>query len=193
MTSSRDSILAAIRKNTGTRYDKPELNINGITWPDKLAHFSEVLEAAGGEAVVLEEGQTVDDVIKRLFADAKSIASNLPDVKSATFNPDKAEDPHELNQIDLSVIKGEFAVAENGAVWITKNVRHKAVYFVSTSLLVLVDRKRIVNNMHEAYKEVGDASYDYGLFMSGPSKTADIEQALVFGAHGPMRVVVLFV
>ena len=47
--------------------------------------------------------------------------------------------------------------------------------------------------MNEAYRRLADADYDYGVFMSGPSKTADIEQALVFGAHGPIRVTVVLV
>lgn len=45
--------------------------------------------------------------------------------------------------------------------------------------------------MHEAYKRVEGTDYKYGFFVSGPSKTADIEQALVFGAHGPMNVLVV--
>ena len=44
---------------------------------------------------------------------------------------------------------------------------------------------QIVHNMHEAYERVTVGGSSLGLFMSGPSKTADIEQSLVIGAHGP--------
>ena len=59
------------------------------------------------------------------------------------------------------------------------------------ALVILLDRNELVNNMNEAYRRLAEADYDYGVFMSGPSKTADIEQALVFGAHGPIRVTVI--
>lgn len=99
--------------------------------------------------------------------------------------------PRELDNTDLAIVEGHFGVAENGAVWITRQVKHKALYFISNSLVLLIDRNSIVNNMHEAYKRTENMTYDFGAFISGPSKTADIEQALVLGAHGPVGVLVM--
>lgn len=88
-------------------------------------------------------------------------------------------------------MEGRFGVAENGAVWITQQVKHKALYFIPTGLVIIIDKDDLVNNMHEAYRRVEGDDYKFGFFVSGPSKTADIEQALVLGAHGPVNVLVI--
>lgn len=189
--SSRNDILSAIRNHTGKRYDLPELTLEAITYEDKVAQFSDALKAAGGKAVLLQSGDDINEIIRRHFPDATRIASNLPGISCATFNPDDLTDPRELDNTDLAVVEGHFGVAENGAVWITRQVKHKALYFISNGLVMLVDRDSIVNNMHEAYQRTESAEYDFGVFISGPSKTADIEQALVLGAHGPVGVLVI--
>ena len=115
----------------------------------------------------------------------------MTEVTCATLNPDEVERAQDLNGVDLAVVSGEMGVAENGAVWIPQTVRHKLLYFIAEALLIVVDRNRLVNNMHEAYAALKTASYPYGVFISGPSKTADIEQALVMGAHGARKVLVV--
>ena len=80
------------------------------------------------------------------------------------------------------VVEGEFGVAENGAVWISE---YKKELFLSENLAIKV--KEIVPTMHEAMQKINSP----GVFISGPSKTADIEMFLVFGAHGAKRVGVI--
>ena len=189
--SSRNDILAKIRQNTGTRYEMPKIELDAITYDDKIAHFSEVLSQAGGKAIELKDSEDVNGVIRREFPNAQRIASNLEEISCATFNPDSLENPKELNGTDVAVVRGEFGVVENAAVWLPKQVRHKGLYFISNAMVILLDKTKLVNNMHEAYALNVKGGYDYGVFMSGPSKTADIEQALVFGAHGPIQVVVI--
>lgn len=188
---SREEILGNIRKNTLFSFEKPSYEIDSIKYEDKLQAFCDMLKVAGGQPVFMSPDDDLDKLISRLYPDAKRIASNLPDVKCAVYNPDEIENSRELKNTDLSVVSGAFGVAENGAVWIPLNVKHKALYFISESLVILLDKREIVHTMHEAYKRISGERYGYGLFMSGPSKTADIEQALVFGAHGPMSVSVV--
>lgn len=189
--NSKESILERIRSHTGTSYEKPEITLDAIIYEDKIKQFSESLKAAGGEAVVLQPGEDIDKLIRQYFPDAKCIGSNLPEITCATFNPDTLSDPRELDHTDLAVVTGRFGVAENGAVLVTQEVKYKALYFISTGLIILINKEDIVNNMHEAYQRVEGNNYNYGVFISGPSKTADIEQALVLGAHGPMKVLVI--
>ena len=171
--SSKNDILSAIRRHTGKRYDMPELTLDAITYEDKILQFTDSLKAAGGQVVLMQPGDDINDIIRHHFPDAIRIASNLSSITCATFNPDDLDDPRELDNTDLAIVEGHFGVAENGAVWITRQVKHKALYFISNSLVMLIDRNSIVNNMHEAYKRTENMTYDFGAFISGPSKTAD--------------------
>ena len=189
--SSKENILKRLAAAGMPEYAYPDFGYESQHFDDTAAVFAERLAEAGGKAVRMSAGETLDDIVRRCYPDARTIASALPEVALATVNPDKAEDPRELLDIDLGVVAGAFGVAENGAVWIPQDVRHKALYFGVTALMVVIPRDALVDTMHEAVvrPEVGD--FAYGCFMSGPSKTADIEQALVFGAHGPMSVTVV--
>ena len=136
--------------------------------------------------------ERIASIVRRTYPEARRIASNLPEAAScATFNPDELEDPRDLAGTDVAIVRGAFGVVENGAVWIPRAFRHKAMLFIPEALVILLDRKQIVCNMHEAYARKDFDTYDFGSFIAGPSKTADIEQALVIGAHGPRDVSVI--
>lgn len=201
--SSREDILQNIRRNTRVRYERPdlaELEENALTYPDKVTQFCAIMKQMGGEAVVLTSEDDINEVIKSRYPNAKRVASNMKEVATgekiqlitcATFQTDDVASPAELDGTDLAVVDGRIGVCENGAVWLQQDVEQRAVYFISEALVILLDRKNLVNNMHEAYKRIDTGEYGYGVFVSGPSKTADIEQALVMGAHGPRSVTVI--
>ena len=56
--------------------------------------------------------------------------------------------------------------------------------FLSQHLIVLLDPKQIVPDMHAAYRRVRLHETAFGCFMMGPSATADVEATLVHGAQG---------
>lgn len=191
--SSREEILANIRKNTQRRFDNPKWEIKTTTYPDVIDKFCEISRAVGGEVILLSKGEDINAVIRRTYPDAERIASNLDEVTCATFDPDEMDRAQDLDGTDVAVVVGEIGVAENGAVWIPQTVKYKALYFIAENLVILLDRNRIVSNMHEAYEKIKNEKYEFGTFISGPSKTADIEQALVMGAHGARGVLVILV
>lgn len=189
---SKEDILANIKQNIKHIYDMPDITtLQAIQYTDKVSQFIEMVQFVGGNVIELQDSENINQKIQELYPDARSIASNIPEISIATINPDQIETPYELNGTDLAIIQGEIGVAENACVWIPQNVKEKAVYFISENLVILLDKKNIVDNMHEAYRQIELNELGFGVFISGPSKTADIEQALVIGAHGAKGVTVI--
>jgi len=192
--SSKEDILKKYRANIRQQFDMPDLSdIKAITYPDPLLQFMNMTKSVGGNAIEVESGRDINELIRELYPDAKEIASNLPEITIATRNPDTVGRARDLNGTDVGVIRGKFGVAENGCIWIPQQMKEKAVCFISENLIILLPKSQIVNNMHEAYKRIEfDKTYDgYGTFISGPSKTADIAQVLVMGAQAARSVTVL--
>ncbi len=189
---NKEDLLAKIRANIHTTYDMPSFDdMKGVQYADPLKQFVEMSKTVGGKVVELEKGQDINEVIKNCYPDAKVIASNLPEVTIANRNPDTVDEANDLNGTDVGVVRGVFGVAENGCIWIPQTMKEKAMCFISEYLVIMLDRKQIVNNMHEAYQRIEFNSYGYGCFISGPSKTADIAQALVMGAQAARGVTVV--
>ena len=89
---------------------------------------------------------------------------------------------------------GVFGVAENGAVWVdATRLRHRGLLFLTESLVLVIDGRNIVPDMESAYARIDFSRVRSGYFISGPSKTADIEQCLVIGAHGAKTLMVVVV
>ena len=192
--SSKEDILKKYRANVRVKFDMPDLSdIKAITYPDPLLQFMNMTKNVGGNAIEVEKGRDINELIRELYPDAKEIASNLPEITIATRNPDEVGRANDLNGTDVGIIRGMFGVAENACVWIPQQMKEKAVCFISENLVILLDKKQIVNNMHEAYRRIEFNDYGYGTFISGPSKTADIAQVLVMGAQAARSATVLLI
>ena len=190
--SSKEDILKKYRANIREQFDMPDLSdIRAITYPDPLLQFMNMTKSVGGNAIEVEEGRDVNELIRELYPDAKEIASNLPEITIATRNPDEVGRARDLNGTDVGIIRGSFGVAENACVWIPQQMKEKAVCFISEHLVILLKKSEIVNNMHEAYRRIQFNDYGYGTFISGPSKTADIAQVLVMGAQAARSATIL--
>ena len=117
----------------------------------------------------------------------------MPGIPSRNVDLSAIEDPHDLEGIDVAVIPGKFGVAENAAVWIPGETLtpHRAIFVIAQHLILVVPANEIVDNLHQAYERIHWSPKSFGIFISGPSKTADIEQSLVIGAHGARSCTVI--
>jgi L-lactate dehydrogenase complex protein LldG len=192
---SRRAILDALRRAQPPESPAPDLSALGAPLPDPSARVGEAVAAVGGTLVRVREAAA-------LAAEVAALASRLGAVRVASAVPgvpgnvslDDLPDPHALEGIGLAVLAGAFAVAENGAVWVpTAGLRHRGVFVVAEHLALVVPAAEVVPDLHEAYRRIAFPGAGFGTFIAGPSKTADIEQALVIGAHGPRSCTVFLV
>ena len=187
--ASRDEVLRAIRAHRpAAAVGLPELAGGGLRYTDRARQFAVMLESVGGRCVFVADLAEVNRelALTAEYTAARKVVSLVGGVGAGNVDLERIEGPHELADVDFAIVPGRFAVAENGAVWVTdEGVRHRAVFFIVQHLALVVPAGEILDNMHQAYERLSFAGPGFGVFISGPSKTADIEQSLVIGAHGP--------
>lgn len=193
--NSRQRILAALRDRSRDPALLPAVDDGRIMYDDPCRQLLAVAADVGAESMVVASADQVGAALEQIAAyrQAHNVCALLPNIGRSNIDPQTLDDPHALPQIDFAVVPAAFAVAENGAVWVTdEGVHHRAILFLAEHLALVVPQREIVHNMHEAYERLAFEAGRFGVFISGPSKTADIEQALVIGAQGP-RSLTLFV
>lgn len=103
----------------------------------------------------------------------------------------RAEPPPDT---DRALFQGVLGVAESGAIWVVpRTTEARQQLFLAEQVTVVLHVEAIVETLHEAYAQLDVAASPFGCFVCGPSKTADIEQTLVVGAHGPLALTVRLV
>ncbi len=189
--NSREKILAAVKNNQPALQELPQvMYAEAIRYEDRYIQFTTVLKAIGGTAVEITGTKEIVDYVNYTFTSHQNFVTTIPGLDGINMLDEKL-DPHVLENIELAILNAKFGVAENGSVWITdEEMRIRALPFICQHLSVVLNKIDIVNNMHEAYRQIGNNNYEFGVFIAGPSKTADIEQSLVLGAHGPKTMTV---
>lgn len=183
--NSRETILETIKINQPQYAELPVIDLSAvIQYDDIVGQFKTTLEGIGGKV------EFVDDItiLKNKLATEKSadeFVLNTIDDLGETDKQVVSFTATQLEKLERAYIKGTVAVAENGAVWVYETqMINRLLPFICQHLVLIIERKDIVATMHQAYQKIDVAKEGFGVFIAGPSKTADIEQSLVIGAHG---------
>jgi len=195
MTDTRRLILDRLKEHAITgdtsypAYSHPHAGIS-----DLRRSFQSVIESVGGECRFVADLEAARKAVSgsEILTAAKTICSHVKEVAEGNFDAEAKADAHQCADVDLTIVRGELGVAENGAVWVNADpLRHRALLFLSENLILVIEGRDIVPDMESAYARIDFTRLRSGYFISGPSKTADIEQCLVIGAHGAKSLLVL--
>ena len=189
---SKEKILSAIKANKPDQNPLPALPEFPYS-SNLVEQFQESIALNGGNAIVVKEINEIQSYLQEHFSDTQMLLSLANEV-AGNYDIALAEDPHDLEHVEVAILKGEWGVAENAAIWLPEEkTGHRALPFIAQHLIVLLEKDKILGNMHEVYERIDIAASGYGVFIAGPSKTADIEQSLVIGAHGPRSMTVFLI
>jgi len=191
--SARDSILSAIRAAATAPAPLPDVGrLDAVRYPDVRERFAKSVVEVGGRCIFVESSLEASLSTVPEYAAARKVVSLVPGVAKANVDLGAVADPHDLRDVDFCVLSAELGVAENGACWVVEHGgRNRAAAFLTQHLAIVVPGSALVHNLHEAYGRIRIPSPGFAMWLSGPSKTADIEQALVIGAHGARSCTVL--
>ena len=188
--TTREKILADVRKSQPPLVAAPDISL----WENRQhADASTILEtfktvAGNVGSRVISVGSIADIKNHLNIIPGSRVLTSVPELFDVAIDVALAASatPHELENVELAILQAEFGVAENSALWITeKQMGTRVLPFICQHLALVVNAGDIIADMHAAYQRMQGADHSFATFIAGPSKTADIEQSLVLGAHGP--------
>jgi L-lactate dehydrogenase complex protein LldG len=193
--TARRNILESIAKDkpAPTAYSKNLLS------PNKgrsalIDEFIYMVGVVGGSVIETDELELIKEDIRRSVRNCEYYVNTISALGPVSNDVNLSSDAPSLAPVYKAFIRSKLGVAENGSVWLSESdMVNRLLPFICQHLVIVLDVNSIVSTMHDAYKVIKVGEEGYGVFLSGPSKTADIEQALVIGAHGSRSLLVYLV
>lgn len=188
--NNRNQILKAVANGKPAPKPLPLPDWSSIAPPpDLLVSFEQFVQAVGGEVLFLDNTEVLQQLISTEKAGGGFIINRAEEGGVVDEVPDS---PRLLESVKIAYIRGSIGVAENGAIWVDESAMgNRILPFICEQLVLVLRENELVADMHEAYRRVQINREGFGVFIAGPSKTADIEQSLVIGAHGPKALTVV--
>lgn len=192
--SARDTILKNITANKPQLVELPSIDINAvIQYSDLAQQYKTVLQSIGGGTVELQDLSSLKQEFESRKAKGDFVVNRIAALGEVSESLASLT-ADELAAVDTAYLQGTVAVAENGAIWLYESqMGNRLLPFICQHLVIVIERKNIVSTMHHAYQQIESAKEGFGVFLAGPSKTADIEQSLVIGAHGARSLIVYII
>ncbi|MBY5922031.1 lactate utilization protein C [Ferrimonas balearica] len=185
--SSREQILEALGHITLPKQPLPVIDVEPNT-EDLVGQYEANLAKVGGTLVKVDSLEAIQTYLNDRIEEGNEVMSL---VEGISGNRELNANAHDLRDVDHTLVSAEFAVAENGAVFVKDTVTgHRVAPYITEHLAAVVKADAIYPTMHQAVPAIDLAPGSHGAFIAGPSKTADIEQALVIGAHGASSMTV---
>ncbi len=209
---SRDYIYHRVRTALGRNVGQPpeelpppRIRVPEMTLDEKLERFRTAIEALGGEFHLAASNQEARTLAAGLTNGKTAVASHSAFLEECGIltleNVCRAPDTHEEVKAasaaaDVGITSADFALADTGTlVLLTSPEESRLVSVLPAAHLAIVPVARLLSGLDELFVNVplpvGQSSAM--VLITGPSRTADIEQILVRGVHGPGEVHVVFV
>jgi L-lactate dehydrogenase complex protein LldG len=206
---SRDNILHRVRTALGRSPGEPpaglpsvRLRIPEVAVEDRIASLLARVEALAGKSY-----RTADpaSVVAELTAGKTAVASNspflaqtgvtaLPNVRTGITDRDELRALCAM--IDFGITSADYALADTGTlVMISSPAEARLISLLPPAHIAVVPRDRILTGLDELFTVVPNPAEVSSsmVLITGPSRTADIEQILVRGVHGPGQIAVIVV
>jgi L-lactate dehydrogenase complex protein LldG len=204
---SRDNILHKVRTALGRSAGQEpppappvRLSIPSVTMDAKIASFRERLEALAGKTHLASSPEDACDYVRHVLNGRDAVASNaqfledcgitrLPSVRS------DVTDREELRALCATCAAGitsaDYCLADTGSlVMIASPEEARLISLLPPIHIAVVPRDRILSGLDELFTLLPMPAERASsmVFITGPSRTADIEQILVRGVHGPGEI-----
>jgi L-lactate dehydrogenase complex protein LldG len=169
-----------------------------------LARFKEALEGVGGHCIVVHGEAEATETVRRIVEELQAhrvVISDSPLVRRL-LQPLKAEvellsdvTKADLFKCDLGITGAQWAIAETGTLALESDFeRHRLASLVPPVHVAIIEAARIRQTLSEVFQSLDQQGRDLSrtiTFITGPSRTSDIELTLAIGVHGPAELYVI--
>jgi L-lactate dehydrogenase complex protein LldG len=209
---SRDNILHKVRTALGRGAGQPlspapppRIRIPVVSLEERILSFCEAVEKLAGVTYRAQSAADACAYASALLEGKTAVASNAPFLRECgiaalsgvrTGLTEERELRNLCASADIGITSADYALADTGTlVMLSSKEEARMISLVPPVHLALVPRERILTGLDELFSILPRPAERTSsmVLITGPSRTADIEQILIRGVHGPGKIHVVVV